>query len=98
MMNITTLQEVKAHLRYDSDDSDLELEIYRQSAEQMVLDYVTDDFTDGQYPKQFKTAVLLMCGYFDQNRNLESDMQSDGNYLPAPIRQMLYKYRTPTVG
>lgn len=97
-MSITTLQEVKAHLRYDSDDSDLELDAYREASEQAVLDYVTDTFDDGQYPKPLKVAVLLLCGYFDQNRNLESDMQSDGNYLPAPIRSLLYKYRTPTVG
>ena len=95
-MSIVTLDEVKAHLRYDTDDSDVELDAYREAAEQLVLDYVTDTFTGG-YPKQFKTAVFLLCGYFDQNRNLEKDMQSDGNYLPQPVRMLLYKYRSPTV-
>ncbi|HFX6304349.1 head-tail connector protein [Acinetobacter baumannii] len=95
-MSITDLATVKAHLRYDSNDNDLELEAYREAAEQAVLDYVTDEFTDGNYPKQFKVAVLLLCGYYDSNRNLENGMMVDGNYLPPPVRALLYKFRDPT--
>ncbi|EHU1571905.1 phage gp6-like head-tail connector protein, partial [Acinetobacter baumannii] len=51
-MSITDLATVKAHLRYDSNDNDLELEAYREAAEQAVLDYVTDEFADGNYPNQ----------------------------------------------
>ncbi|AIS05573.1 phage gp6-like head-tail connector protein [Acinetobacter baumannii] len=95
-MSITDLATVKAHLRYDSNDNDLELEAYREAAEQAVLDYVTDEFADGNYPKQFKVAVLLLCGYYDSNRNLENGMMVDGNYLPPPVRALLYKFRDPT--
>ncbi|TPR95572.1 phage gp6-like head-tail connector protein [Acinetobacter baumannii] len=95
-MPITDLATVKAHLRYDTNDSDLELDAYREAAEQAVLDYVTDEFEDGNYPKQFKLAVLLLCGYYDSNRNLESEKTEDGNYLPPPVRALLYKFRDPT--
>ena len=95
-MAITDLQTVRAHLRYDSYDNDAELEIYREAAEQAVFDYVTDEFENQSYPKQFKLAVLLLCGYYDNNRNLEQEMVTDGNYLPPAVRALLYKYRNPT--
>ncbi|TPU87876.1 head-tail connector protein, partial [Acinetobacter baumannii] len=76
-MPITDLATVKAHLRYDTNDNDLELDAYREAAEQAVLDYVTDEFEDGNYPNQFKVAVLLLCGYYDSNRNLENGMMVD---------------------
>ncbi|HAV3036657.1 TPA: phage gp6-like head-tail connector protein [Acinetobacter baumannii] len=95
-MPITDLATVKAHLRYDTNDNDLELDAYREAAEQAVLDYVTDEFEDGNYPKQFKLAVLLLCGYYDSNRNLEIEMTGDGNYLPPPVRALLYQFRDPT--
>ncbi len=103
MMEITTLELVKQHLRYDSDDQNDLLDAYRQAAESAVLSYVTDTFeadaTTGvvTYPAQFTQAVLLLCGYYDQYRNIEGDMPSDGNYLPPPVRALLFPFRSPTV-
>ncbi|MDB0115207.1 phage gp6-like head-tail connector protein [Acinetobacter baumannii] len=94
-MAITDLATVKAHLRYDSDDNDLELNAFREAAEQAVLDYVTDEFEEGNYPKQFKLAVLLLCGYYDKYRNLESEMPANGYYLPQPVLALLSPYHKP---
>lgn len=102
MMAITTLELVKQHLRYDSDDDDLIIDSYRQAAESAVLSYVTDEYeadANGgvKYPAQFSQAVFLLCGYYDNFRNIEAEMPSDGNYLPPPVRALLFPFRKPTV-
>lgn len=94
-MNFATLDEVKHHLRYDDDASDTILAIYLQTAENTVKNYITDDITDEMLPS-LKTATLLMVGYLDDNRNAENGVEL-GNFLPAPVRQLLSPYRTPTV-
>lgn len=94
MSQFATLDEVKHHLRYDDDDSDEILQIYLQSAQTAVKNYITDDITDEMLPS-LKVAMLLLVGYLDENRNSENGAEF-GNYLPAPVRQMLAPYRTPT--
>lgn len=93
-MTFATLDEVKHHLRYDDDDSDEILMIYLQSAQTAVKNYITDEISDDMLPA-LKVATLLMVGYLDDNRNSENGAEF-GNYLPAPVRQMLAPYRTPT--
>lgn len=94
MSQFATLDEVKHHLRYDDTDSDEILTIYLQSAQTAVKNYITDDITDEMLPA-LKVATLLMVGYLDENRNSENGAEF-GNFLPAPVRQMLAPYRTPT--
>lgn len=94
-MTFATLDEVKHHLRYDDDDSDEILTIYLQSAQTAVKNYITDDITNEMLPA-LKVATLLMVGYLDENRNSENGAEF-GNFLPAPVRQMLSPYRMPTI-
>lgn len=94
MSQFATLDEVKHHLRYDDTDSDEILTIYLQSAQTAVKNYITDDITNEMLPA-LKVATLLMVGYLDENRNSENGAEF-GNFLPAPVRQMLAPYRTPT--
>lgn len=94
MSQFATLDEVKHHLHYDDDDSDEILQIYLQSAQTAVKNYITDDITDEMLPS-LKVATLLLVGYLDENRNSENGAEF-GNFLPAPVRQMLAPYRTPT--
>lgn len=96
-MSIVTLPEVKEHLRYDTDDNDSNLSIYIKAAENAVLNYVTDEFENNEYPDVFKQAVLLMVGMFDTDREPSKESVIVDNYLPAPVRALLYSYRTPTV-
>ena len=95
-MSIVTLPEVKEHLRYDTDDNDSTLSIYIEAAENAVLNYVTDEFENNEYPTVFKQAVLLMVGMFDTDREPSKESVITDNYLPAPVRALLYPYRTPT--
>ncbi|MPX87376.1 phage gp6-like head-tail connector protein [Moraxella catarrhalis] len=94
MMTFATLDEVKHHLRYDDTDSDEILQIYLQSAQTAVKNYITDEINDDMLPA-LKVATLLLVGYLDDNRNGENGAEF-GNFLPAPVRQMLAPYRTPT--
>ncbi|AKI26992.1 head-tail connector protein [Moraxella catarrhalis] len=94
MSQFATLDEVKHHLRYDDTDSDEILTIYLQSAQTAVKNYITDEINDDMLPA-LKVATLLLVGYLDDNRNSENGAEF-GNYLPAPVRQMLAPYRTPT--
>lgn len=95
-MSIVTIDEVKLHLRYDTDDNDSNLSIYIKAAENAVLNYVTDEFENNAYPDAVKQAVLLMVGMFDTDREPSKDSPITDNYLPAPVRALLYPYRTPT--
>ena len=95
-MSIVTLDEVKEHLRYDTDDNDLTLNIYIEAAENAVLNYVTDSFEGIDYPRAIKQAVLLMVGMFDVEHEPSKESVITDNYLPAPVRALLYPYRTPT--
>ncbi|ELA08739.1 hypothetical protein MOMA_09276 [Moraxella macacae 0408225] len=94
-MEFATLDEVKHHLRYDDNDHDKILKIYLQTATLLVKNYITDEITNEMLPV-LKTATLLMTGYFDDNRNSENGAEF-GNFLPAPVRQILSPYRTPTI-
>lgn len=94
MTTFATLDEVKHHLRYDDDSNDIILAIYLQTAENAVKNYITDEIQDEMLPS-LKTATLLMVGYLDDNRNSENGAEF-GNFLPAPVRQILSPYRLPT--
>ena len=96
-MSIVTIDQVREHLRYDTEDNDPMLEMYIKAAENAVLNYVTDTFENNEYPDVFKQAVLLMVGMFDTDREPSKESVVTDNYLPAPVRALLYSYRTPTV-
>lgn len=95
MSQFATLDEVKHHLRYDHDADDLILSAYLDAAEQAVRNYITDTITP-EMGAPLKVATLLMVGYLDDNRNGERGAEF-GNFLPAPVRQMLSPYRMPTI-
>ena len=95
MSNWVTLEEAKHHLRYDDDSNDPMLMAYIAAAEAAINRYITDDVTADATP-DIKVAVLLLVGYYDNHRNMDKDMLSDGNYLPAPVRALLWPYRQPT--
>lgn len=92
---ILTADQVRSHLRYLSDElSDSEAEGFIAAAEQVIKDYITDEF-DPENPAMIH-AAKIMVGYFDEFRNAELEMPTNGNYLPPMVCALLYKYRTPT--
>lgn len=85
-----TLEEVKAHLRYDSDDNDAALQIMLDAAEQAIKTHC--DPNQDLNTAAIKQAALLLIGYWDNNRNAE---QGNDWYLPQPVLTLLTPYRTP---
>ena len=96
MGNWVTLEEAKHHLRYDDDSNDMMLQGYIAAAEAATKRYITKTVVAEDTP-DIKVAVLLLVGYYDLHRNMDKDMPSDGNYLPAPVRALLWPYRKPSV-
>lgn len=95
MSNWVTLEDAKHHLRYDDDSNDPMLTAYIAAAEATINQYITDNVASAATP-DIKVAALLLIGYYDYHRNMDKDMPSDGNYLPAPVRALLWPYRQPT--
>lgn len=95
MGNWVTLEEAKHHLRYDDDSNDTMLAAYIAAAEATINQYITANVAASATP-DIKVAALLLIGYYDNHRNMDKDMLSDGNYLPAPVRALLWPYRQPT--
>lgn len=89
-MPILTLNEVRAHLRYDSDDNDAALQIMLDAAEQAIKTHC--DVGQDLAQPAIKQAALLLIGYWDNNRNAE---QGNDWYLPQPVLALLTPYRTP---
>lgn len=96
MSNWLTLEEAKHHLRYDDDSNDAMLTAYIAAAEATIKRYITENVIVSDTP-DIKVAALLLVGYYDYHRNMDKDMPSDGNYLPPPVRALLWPYRQPSV-
>lgn len=89
---LITLEQAKAHLRYDTDDEDAYIQGLIDTAEAVIERHVDD------YDKEnrvFQQAALLLIGYWDNRRNAEEE-DSNSWYLPAPVLALLTPYRTPT--
>ena len=96
MSNWVTLEDAKHHLRYDDDSNDTMLTAYIAAAEATINQYITANVPARATP-DIKVAALLLIGYYDNHRNMDKDMLSDGNNLPAPVRALLWPYRQPSV-
>ena len=93
---ILTIEEVRTNLRYEVDElSDVEATAFIEEAEQAIKDYITDAYDEAN--PILKRAAKLLIGYWDEYRNVEKEMVTNGNYLPESVQSLLYHYRTPTV-
>lgn len=90
-----TLEDAKYHLRYDDDSNDFMLTAYIAAAESAVNQYITKT-VDAAATPDIKVAVLLLVGHYDYNRIPSKDTLDDENYLPSPVRALLWPYRVPT--
>jgi len=73
MMQIVTLEEIKANSRIDYNDEDTLLEMYRQSAEETlksILDRTWEDVIDeyGEIPTPIRHAVLMLVEHWHVHR------------------------------
>ena len=94
-MPLTTI-DVARHLRYDEDDIvTQDLQSILDSAEQAVRDHILSKF-DAEN-KIHQRAILMMCGYFDENRAVGKDTVSNDGFLPQPVKDLLSRYYVPLV-
>lgn len=91
-----TVNDVARHLSYDDDDIVYQdLQSILDSAEQAVKDHVLTKY-DAENKIQ-QRAVLMMCGYFDENRGVSKDTPSNDGFLPQPVKDLLSRYYVPLV-
>ncbi|WP_394651159.1 head-tail connector protein [uncultured Acinetobacter sp.] len=88
-----TLNDVARNLRYDEGFDENDLQELLDTAEQAVKDHVKTNF-DAENKVQ-QRAILLLCGYYDNYRNIEKEMPSNGSFLPEPVLALLNPYYTP---
>lgn len=90
------IQTIRKTLHYDDDLLDKDVIDLVLDSESLVLDYITDSFISGEYPRSIRRAVILLCGALDADAIGSIQELKNGNYLPERVQSMLYKYRTPT--
>lgn len=72
-MNILTLTEIKAHTRIDENTEDAVLELYGESAEELVLNLCNRTLESlyeeyGKIPSSIKHACLMLVAHSYNNR------------------------------
>lgn len=92
------LNEIKQHLRYDTDDdsNDLVLTGYAMAAEAAIKNFIRSDIDVNTKP-DIKVAAMLLVGFFDLYRNAEVTTIQNPNYMPYPVLYLISQYRRPTV-
>ena len=90
-----TVNDVARNLKYDEGFDVDDLQMLLDTAEQAVKDHVLTKF-DAENKVQ-QRAILLLCGYYDNFRNIEKEMPSNGYFLPEQILAILNPYYTPLV-
>lgn len=101
-----TLQQVKDHLRVDTDAEDSDIGLKLLSAQSAVLAYLKVATLDAlkvgspaEYPAgaegSITAATLLMVGYFYRDRDNDENHEWEQGYLPRPVTALLYGFRDP---
>lgn len=81
-----TLDEVKEYLRLDHDDEDEYLNILILLSSEICVNY-TRDILPEILPESYKQAMLIIIGYFFENRNGTKEG------IPSVIYALLLPYR-----
>ncbi|MGY2800333.1 putative phage protein (predicted DNA packaging) [Ewingella americana] len=108
MIEFVTLEEVKGHLRIDTDAGDEDLHQKILSASSAVFDYVQGSrdklvdqegkIIDGSSELQrVKMAVLILVGILDRVRDGQEEKNYSAGNLPFSVTALIYSLRSPTV-
>ena len=103
-MMLVTLDDAKDHLRIDTDDEDMHLELLVNAASDAVLNYLKIDGTiyvdssdNIDPPYAVQAATLLMTGYLYRLRDNNEGGEYQQGYLPMPVTALLYPLRSPAI-
>lgn len=108
MIEFVTLEEVKGHLRIDTDAGDEDLKLKILSASSVIFDYVQGSrdklvdqdgkLIDGSSELQrVKMAVLILVGILDRVRDGQEEKNYSAGNLPFSVTALIYSLRSPTV-
>ena len=112
MTMLVTLDQAKAHVQLDHDESDSDLELKVHAASGAVLAYLkvsADAYTDTageliensngtlEIPAQVQLAVLYLTGLMFKDRDGKDTAIWQQGFLPAPITALLYPLRDPAL-
>ncbi len=79
-MKLVTLEETKQHLRILHDFDDATIQIYLDSAEQHIKNFLGDDWIKTtEAPAPIKSAILLLAADLYQNRTMQADQALNNN-------------------
>lgn len=107
MIELVTLEQAREHLRIDDDAGDADLTLKIQAGSAALLSYiqgsrdkVVDDsgkLIEGEPLKRMQTALLVLLGYLDRNRNGEEEEKLMQGELPFSVTMLIYDLRLPTI-
>lgn len=108
MIEFVTIEEVKGHLRIDTDAGDEDLHQKILSASSVIFDYVQGSrdklvdqdgkLIDGSSELQrVKMAVLILVGILDRVRDGQEEKNYSAGNLPFSVTALIYSLRSPTV-
>ncbi|AHE56015.1 head-tail connector protein [Sphingomonas sanxanigenens] len=92
MVALVTLAEAKAHLRILSNDEDADIDLKREGASDIIVDYIKrpeHGWTAETAPALVKSAVLLMLGALFADRETAE--------IPSGVKAILWRYRDPAL-
>lgn len=93
-----TLTEAKHHLRILHDFDDTIIQVYADSAEQHIKNFLGDDYTrsviDNEVPAPIKAACLILLADLYANRTLQADTQL---YKTPTFEMLINPYITKDV-
>ena len=88
---MVTLEELKAHLRIETDEEDGYLQSLLRMAEAAAADFCGQPFPEA--PESARLAVLLFASYHYTHR--ESDDTAAYAAMKAAFQALLWPYRSP---
>lgn len=89
---IVELNELKAHLRVETDEEDSLMQSLLLQAQAAACDYCHTDFTDMDgVPEPVRLAVLLMASHFYESR--DSSSRSAYTTMMTAFHALLYPHR-----
>ena len=90
---MVTLNELKAHLRIQTDDENDYLQSLLKMAEASVTDFCGQSFSEA--PEPVRLAILLFAGHHYAQR--ENGDPSAYNAMMTAFHALLWPYRSPNV-
>lgn len=108
MAAFTTLNDVKARLRIDTNDDDASLDALIEAATGIVINhlkaaakpYLDEEGKvsgDAEIPPVIQTATIILVGYLYRDPDQDPERSFDEAALPTPVRALLHPIRDPAI-